>query len=184
MTGAVFVDLRKASDTVDHTTLLGRSQVVGLNDVLSDSEPVIVGRKQNYPEDLVIADRLQHFSNWHKAKKAVAVCLRFKEKLIAKVHEKTACEGDHIRNHSKENEASHSPYTPSKGVEVEDLLNAEKEIVKNVEEQAFKSELTILQSMKEDAFIPNKRSKKLKKASTLSRLDPFIDCDGIMRVGG
>ena len=44
-------------------------------------------------EDLVIADRLQHFSNWHKAKKAVAVCLRFKEnssqrsmkKLLAKV---------------------------------------------------------------------------------------------------
>lgn len=135
-------------------------------------------------EDLVIADRLQHFSNWHKAKKAVAVCLRFKEKLIAKVHEKTACEGDHTRNHSKENEASHSPDTPSKGVEVEDLLNAEKEIVKNVQEQAFKSELTILQSMKEDAVIPNKRSKKLKKASTLSRLDPFIDCDGIMRVGG
>ncbi|CAB4004899.1 Hypothetical predicted protein [Paramuricea clavata] len=39
-------------------------------------------------EDLVIADRLQHVSNWHKAKKAVAVCLRFKEKLIAKVHKK------------------------------------------------------------------------------------------------
>jgi hypothetical protein len=56
--------------------------------------------------------------------------------------------------------------------------------VKNVQEQAFKSELTILQSMKEDAVIPNKRSKKLKKASTLSRLYPFIDCDGIMRVGG
>jgi hypothetical protein len=110
--------------------------------------------------------------------------LRFKEKLIAKVHEKTACEGDHTRNHSKENEASHSPDTPSKGVEGEDLLNAEKEIVKNVQEQAFKSELTILQSMKEDAVIPNGRSKKLKKASTLSRLDPFIDCDGIMRVGG
>ena len=67
MTGAVFVDLRKAFDTVDHTTLLGklstigvinhernwfddyltgRSQVVGLNDVLSDSEPVIVGLPQ------------------------------------------------------------------------------------------------------------------------------------------
>ena len=64
MTGAVFLDLRKAFDTIDHSTLLGKlftirvtgkeqtwfddylsghSQVVGFNGVVSDSEPVTIG---------------------------------------------------------------------------------------------------------------------------------------------
>ena len=62
LTGAVFVDLRKAFDTVDHLLnklsavgiarhendwfddyLSGRSQFVGFNGVLSDIEPVVVG---------------------------------------------------------------------------------------------------------------------------------------------
>ena len=67
MTGAVFLDLRKAFDTVDHSTLLGklftigvtgqeqnwfndylsgRSQVVGFNGVVSGSEPVTIGVPQ------------------------------------------------------------------------------------------------------------------------------------------
>ena len=67
MTGAVFVDQRKAFDAVDHSTLLsklfiigvivhkqnwfnnyltGRSQVVGFNGLLSDIEPVTVGVPQ------------------------------------------------------------------------------------------------------------------------------------------
>ena len=64
LTGAVFIDLRKAFDTVDHSLLLrqlstlgvtgqahdwfkdylgSRTQVVGFRGVLSDSEPVNVG---------------------------------------------------------------------------------------------------------------------------------------------
>ena len=67
MTGAVFLDLRKAFDTVDHSTLLGKlftirvtgqeqnwfddylsghSQVVGFNGVVLDSELVTIGVPQ------------------------------------------------------------------------------------------------------------------------------------------
>ena len=67
MIGAIFLDLRKAFDTVDHSTLLGklftigvtdqeqnwfdnylsgRSQVVGFNGVVSDGEPVTIGVPQ------------------------------------------------------------------------------------------------------------------------------------------
>ena len=38
--------------------------------------------------------------------------------------------------------------------------------------------------MKEDSVSRNGRNSKLKRASSLSRLDPFIDSDGIVRVGG
>ena len=66
---------------------------------------------------------------------------------------------------------------------MEDTLNAEKEIVRNVQKRAFEIELTTLQPTKQDS-VQNSRNANLKIASSLSRLDPFIDRDGIIRVGG
>ena len=135
-------------------------------------------------EEFVIADRLQHLSNWHKAKKAVAACLRLKRKLNTIVHERAVRKDHQGINHSKVEEPSRRAETPSDVINVEDLLNAEKEIVKNVQKQAFKSELTILQSTKENGSVQDKRTIKLKRTSTLSRLDPYVDRDGVVRVGG
>ena len=135
-------------------------------------------------EEFVITDRLQHLSNWHKAKKAVAACLRLKRKLNTIVHERAVGKDHQGINHSKVEEPSPRAETPSDDVNVEDLLNAEKEIVKNVQKQAFKSELTILQSTKENGSVQDKRTIKLKRTSTLSRLDPYVDSDGVVRVGG
>ena len=53
-----------------------------------------------------------------------------------------------------------------------------------MQKEAFKNELIILKAMKEDSVSRNGQNSKLKRASSLSRLDPFIDSDGIVRVGG
>jgi hypothetical protein len=137
-------------------------------------------------EEFATADHLQHLSNWHKAKKAVAACLRLKRKLNTRVYERTVRNDHHEINHSKVEEISQRHYaeTPSGGINVEDLVNAEKEIVKNVQKQAFKGELAVLRSAKENGSVRDRRTVKLKRTSTLSRLDPYADGDGVVRVGG
>ena len=63
---------------------------------------------------------------------------------------------------------------------VEDLCQAEREIVKIVQRDSFEDELKVLQSRK-DANSPETH---LRKSSPLFCLDPFLDDNGVLRVGG
>lgn len=120
-----------------------------------------------------MTDRLRHLADWNNAKRAVAMCLRFKTKLVEGVRRNAACD---LPPSCTE--------TFRKDIDVEELLNAEKEIVRNVQKEAFKSELINLKAMKENSVSRNRRNGKLKRLSSLSRFDPFIDSDNIVRVGG
>ena len=116
-----------------------------------------------------ILDRINYFSDWNKAKRAIAVCLKLR---------------DYLRMKSKTKPESVFPLT------VEDMRRAECEIIKQVQSEAFKEELETLQSCRSENSDSNDRNfvrtrnSTMKQKSSLYKLDPFLDEYEILRVGG
>ena len=122
-----------------------------------------------------LLERLQFFSSWDRAKRAVALCLRYKAKLRQTI-----------------SEGSEKKSIQSCGLEpltVDELFKAECEIVKHTQSQSFKDEIKILRD-REIIGVPvdrrqcANRHKYLKSKSDLYRFDPFLDTYGILHVGG
>ncbi|XP_071486057.1 uncharacterized protein [Diadema antillarum] len=121
--------------------------------------------------------RLASISSWHWAKKAVARCLQLKSS---------------FRKQAKE--VSPDPAGDSKAVmttpvSVGLLQEAEKLILRSVQEENFQKEMLVLRKMNLTGEITDRqnariRNNEIKKVSALYRLDPFIDEDGLLRVGG
>ena len=122
-----------------------------------------------------IPARLKYFSDWHRAKKAIAVCLKFKALL----------QGLSKKQHSKEEKQRPFYKTPL----VDELRHAELEIIKSIQKEVYTEEIKILQSLKlygvvTDRTLARTRNTSMKKTSSLYRLDPFLDENGVLRVGG
>ena len=117
--------------------------------------------------------RLEVFSDWFRAKRAVATCLRLKSLLQERLLK-------------KQKSSIHSDLSEYKSVTVQELDQAEIEIIKQVQAKAFSEELKCLQMLQsgDDRHARRIRNNHLKKSSSLFRLDPFIDQNGILRVGG
>ena len=69
------------------------------------------------------------------------------------------------------------------------MRKAEQAVLKSVQEEAFSEEIKILKSlgMSKDNTrrkFTRRYNSSMKKTSSLYRLDPFIDEDGVLRVGG
>ena len=75
-------------------------------------------------------------------------------------------------------------------LDVSDLESAERAIIRSVQIKAFKEEIATLQKMKEEGsdtesrVFVQQRKANMKTCSSLYKLDPFVDVDGILRVGG
>jgi hypothetical protein len=119
-----------------------------------------------------IASRLEYFSSWYRAKRAVANCLKFRDRLCSQ----------------KSGEDPNSAKTrPDNHLNVADLHRAEISIIKSIQREAFPEEMKVLRSFKgnrsnRDGVATLKAT--LKRTSCLYRLDPFIDPQGVLRVGG
>ena len=127
-----------------------------------------------------ISERLGYFSDWHRAKKAVATCMKLKASLQQSSKEPllTAMKGRRERDTS-------SYRSPS----VNEMRKAEQAILKSLQEEAFSEEIKILKSLgaqNDDASreFAKRRDLSMKKTSSLYRLDPFLDENGVLRVGG
>ena len=120
-----------------------------------------------------LVERLTIFSSWTRARKAVASCRRYLQILKDRVNkDKTAAPDRSTGNNS------HS---------VEELQKAEKVILLAVQTEAYLEEFNVLKALQGPT--PNRQEEKernryLKTSSLLYRLDPYIDEDGLMRVGG
>ena len=74
-------------------------------------------------------------------------------------------------------------------LKVEELDRAEKTILNLVQSSAFPKEMEALQKVRRvdgenDRQFAREMRSETKKSSTLYRLDPFLDQDGLVRVGG
>ena len=117
--------------------------------------------------------RLTRFSDWHRMKRSIAWILRLKPNLS-----ETSLPPKTGATSSKDN-------LPR----VEELERAEKTILKLVESDAFPEEVEAVRKIqgadcKTDHDFAKARKTEVKKTSTLYRLDPFLDQDGLIRVGG
>ena len=119
-------------------------------------------------------ERLDRFSTWHQARRAVANCLRFKSYLQRRCAEKRQ------RTEQKKDVER----TVMEPMSAEILLLAEKEIIKNVQRRTFKDEIQTIQVLNNTDKPTRERRRHCKTTSRLHQLDPFLDNDGIMRVGG
>ena len=93
-------------------------------------------------------------SNWNKMKRIVGTVLQYKYKLLSNVRS-----------------SDHSTYNSNHYFQA-----VEKEIIRMVQKRRFQKEV--------NAMNMEKSSVKLNKSSTIYNLDPFMDADGMVRVGG
>ncbi|XP_037799460.1 uncharacterized protein LOC119594502 [Penaeus monodon] len=121
-------------------------------------------------ENTSILPRLEYFSDWHRAKKAVALCLRLQRRFKKP--------GRTVKEELAKNKES--KYTPPS---VTELVEAESEIIRQVQTEAFQKVKQDLQCANDNEDV-SKRNKTLRKVSCIYSLDPFIDKNNILRVGG
>ena len=118
--------------------------------------------------------RLDIFSDWYKAKRAIAICLKYKAILRQRVLRKR------LDSHDNDN-------FDSKLITASDLEQAELEIIRLVQKESFREDMKILSLLDHGSDLSSDhtkiRKRKLRQTS-LARLDPFIDQNGILRVGG
>ena len=119
--------------------------------------------------------RLTRFSEWHRLKRSIAWILRLKPK--------QGITDDGTRRGGNATKVEAEP------LRVEELDRAEKTILKLIQSRAFPKEIGALQKIqraysKDDRQFAKAKKSEIRKSSTLFRLDPFLDKDGLIRVGG
>ena len=123
-------------------------------------------------EKTSLCEGVRYFSDWYRAKRAIALVTHYVRSLRARVQKK----------HCKEE--------LTREVKVTELESAERAIIRAVQTSAFKDELDVLKQIKRKNPDPNsrvfaqQRKSNIKTYSSLYKLDPFVDDDGILRVGG
>ena len=122
-----------------------------------------------------IHDILSRISSWIKLKKAIAWLLRYKAK------RKVARERRQLGGSM---EFSHDVQP----INVDEMKNAEKEILRLVQRESFLSEITALHHAKRTKMDDDVKGQRVKNAagrnSPLRELDPSLSEDGLIRVGG
>ena len=123
--------------------------------------------------------RLARFSDWYRMKRSIAWILRLKPNSSKKS----------LSPKVVANREGHTAGLRDNPLQVEELEKAEKVILKLVQSNAFPTEIkTLKQIQREDCKngrdFAKARKSEIKKTSSLYRLDPVLDQDGLIRVGG
>ena len=131
------------------------------------------GPSKKFP-DYFEVQHLKHISSWFRMRRIVALCLRL---LML------------LRKGDVKNDSLGSCSTEKLTITLDQLQEAEKSIIKAVQYEHYKEEINILEGLKSRAETGDRasvklRNQRMKKTSSLFRLDPFLDEDGILRVGG
>ena len=140
----------------------------------------VLATKAQSESRATISERLERFSEWHRAKRAIAICMKLKASIQRNSREPL----QEVKKTRDEGKAT--SYQPPS---VEEMRRAELAIIKSVQKGAFAQEIKILNSLEvhDDVTsrdLARKRNSSMKRTSSLYRLDPFLDENGLLRVGG
>ena len=117
--------------------------------------------------------RFERFSSWTHLRVAVAWCLRYISRLKSKVAERKQIDNEDQNLQPK--------------LTVQDLQNTDHALIRIVQKDCFSDELKTLKALNNDPVNRSDltaRKGELKKSSKLCGLVPYVDADGIIRVGG
>jgi hypothetical protein len=145
---------------------------------LSQDDPevkrTVLATQTSIDNFLTIPERLEYFSEWHRAKRAIAAIMRWQQRTKS-IHQDD-------KNSSKTNVPQY------RRSNVEELRQAELAIVRAVQEISFSKEIQLLRNMKENSSNDRDRIRQrktvMKQTCSLFRLNPFLDKEGILKVGG
>lgn len=110
-----------------------------------------------------LSDCFQRFSSWYRLKKCFAWILRYRNNLLSAAKDRKGGGQPKIVKGK-----------PSL-ITITEMENAEKAILKNVQQAAFSDELRVLRK--------SNGCRCVKRSSCLFKLDPFLE-GGLLRVGG
>lgn len=122
--------------------------------------------------------RLEYFSDWHRAKRAFAVCIRFKNLLKARAVKRQSVSSMTPRALKAKIKADY------RRVDAHEMQLAEKAILQLVQVQAFPEETKCLGTSKKDQHRVERHKRSIKRKSKLHKLDPYLGQDGLIHVGG
>ena len=114
-----------------------------------------------HSEKISLAKRVEYFSDWFRAKRALLLCQRYIRLLRDR---KNQCSHEEVQRH-----------------DISDLESAERTIICDAQIEAFKEEVVVLQKMKKGNTNPDnrvfakQRKATMKSSSSLYKLDPFLD---------
>lgn len=128
---------------------------------------------------LHLTEHIKYFLDWFRAKRSVAVCLRYLRKLKKRSQERRRSSGKNPVTHRKE--VGSESYV---SITVEELQSTEAVIIRAAQAASFKKETDFLSKKKEQPEDKHKALPESEWSSNLKKLDPFIDEHRIMRVGG
>ena len=130
-----------------------------------------------------LIDDIKHFSDWFHAKRVIALCMLFSQKMklsLKKDSTNSAKEDDSLRPNKERKRQDGS--LRSITLRVKDLQTAELFLIKAAQSKAFPEETEALatKSHQENGIV----GKSVKRTSPIHRLKPIVDDDGVLRVGG
>jgi hypothetical protein len=126
-----------------------------------------------------VVERLEYFSSWHRAKKAIAICLHYRRLLHQRVRKKRE------KKDIESIEKAANVMKPDQAVAVEEMNTAEREILKALQKEEFKQEISSLKSKPGSQCTETQRRRNtVARTSPIAKLDPFMDEHGVIRVGG
>ena len=118
-------------------------------------------------ECFALPERLKYFSSWHKAKRAVAVCLCLQKKFQMQPKEEGQMQtGELCTSVHKTNQ-----YIP---VNTQELKNAEIEIIRAVQSEEFQEEISLLHSDNTQQGSQDRFMKVVKKLAVSTDLTLFL----------
>ena len=153
---------------VDEKVLPDPNQVLPCD---PEVKKVTVLATKSTKKELKITDCLEYFSDWFSARRAIALSLLCLQRLREQAF------------------AEHKVSNKKAMLQVQDLQEAENVIIKSVQCITFPEELKSLKSSQhvkslEDRLAAPAERKFSPKQSSLHKLDPFLDSQEILRIGG